>query len=190
MFRYLATSIKMAVLTILLVGIIYPLVITGLGQLLFNRQANGSLIRDGGVVRGSTLIGQSFTGAEYFHPRPSTAGAGYDPLASGGSNLGPTSQALHDRVATDVDQLRKNEGLREVPVDMVTASGSGLDPDITLANAYAQAPRVAGARKMTASALYQLIRRYTKPRQFGFLGEPRVNVLELNRALDRGTPVR
>jgi len=175
----------MALLTILLLGIIYPLVIMGLGQIIFHRQANGSLIHEGGAVRGSTLIRQNFTGAGYFHPRPSAAGKGYDPLASGGSNLGPTSKILHDRVAKDADQVRgENPSLREVPVDMVTASGSGLDPDITPADAYAQVPRVARTRGMGENALRELVRRHITHRQLGILGEQRVNVLQLNRALD------
>jgi len=193
MIRYLNTAIRMALLTILLLGIIYPLVIMGLGQLIFHRQANGSLIRENGVVRGSALIGQTFAGPSYFHPRPSAAGNGYDPLASGGSNLGPTSKTLRDRVAKDVDQLRgETPRLRDVPGDMVTASGSGLDPDITPANAYAQVPRVARARGMGEGALRGMVQRHITHRQFGILGEPRVNVLQLNQALDaaRGQPAR
>ena len=183
--RYLLTSLRMALLTILLVGIIYPLLITGLAQLVFHRQANGSLIREGNAVRGSALIGQSFTAPGYFHPRPSAAGTGYDPLASGGSNLGPTSKKLHDRVAADIARVRaENPRLKDVPVDMVTASGSGLDPDITPANADAQVPRVARERRMNEQALRSLVRQYTRSRQFGVLGEPRVNVVQLNRALD------
>jgi len=191
MFRYLNTAVRMAILTILLVGVTYPLVILGLGQLLFHHQANGRLIRDGNTVRGSALIGQQFTGAGYFHPRPSAAGDGYDSLASGGSNLGPTSKALRDRVANDADRLRvENPNLRDLPVDMVTASGSGLDPDITPANAYAQVPRVAHARGVREDELHSLVRKHITPRQLGILGEPRVNVLQLNRALDaaRGRP--
>ena len=182
--RYLMTALRISLLTILLLGIIYPLVMTALGQLIFPARANGSLLRDGSVVRGSALIGQPFSGPGYFHPRPSAAGAGYDGTASGGSNLGPTSQALHDRVAMGVQQLRgENPGLNAVPVDMVTASGSGLDPDITPANAYAQVARVAQARGLTVEAVRALVTAHIRSRQFGVLGEPRVNVLELNRAM-------
>ena len=132
MWHYLQTSLRMALLTLLLVGIVYPLVMTGLAQLIFPRQANGSLIVDRGVVRGSTLIGQPFAGSGYFHPRPSAAGSGYDPLASGGANLGPTSKALSDRIRKSVeDERAATPRLKDVPVDMVTTSGSGLDPDIT-----------------------------------------------------------
>lgn len=183
----------MALLTMLLLGILYPLVIMGLGQLIFHRQANGSLIREGGVVRGSALIGQNFTGAGYFHSRPSAAGTGYDPLASGGSNLGPTSKTLHDRIAEDVDRVRgENPRLRDVPVDMVTTSGSGLDPDITPADADAQVSRVARTRGMGENALRELVRRHITHRQLGILGELRVNVVQLNRALDaaQGRPGR
>ncbi|MHB9025836.1 MAG: potassium-transporting ATPase subunit KdpC [Armatimonadota bacterium] len=179
------TSLRIALLTMVLVGGIYPLIITGLGQLLFPGQAHGSLIREGTLLRGSTLIGQSFTEPGYFHPRPSAAGDGYDASASGGSNLGPTSKVLHKRVETAVGELRvENPGLKNVPVDMVTTSGSGLDPDITPANAYAQVSRVAAARGLPEPDVRQLVTRSITGRQLGVLGEPRVNVLQLNRALD------
>lgn len=184
MAHYLNTALRISLLTIVLVGLIYPLVLTGLAQVIFPYQANGSLLREQGVVRGSALLGQSFLGPGYFHPRPSAAGAGYDALASGGSNLGPTSQALHDRVETDVNRLKvQNPGVSTLPVDMVTASGSGLDPDITLANALAQLPRVASARRLPVAAVRRLLMQHVSGRQFGILGEPRVNVLQLNRAL-------
>jgi len=186
MVRYLFTALRMAFLTILLVGIIYPLVMTGLAQLIFPRQAHGSLVHDGTTLKGSVLIGQTFTSPAYFHPRPSAAGAGYDATASGGSNLGPTSIVLATRVTTDVQQLRQeNPGLQQVPVDMVTTSGSGLDPDITPATAFAQATRVAQARGLREESVRQLIARHITGRQCGILGEPRVNVLQLNQALDK-----
>ncbi len=183
--RYLLTALRVSLLTIVLVGVLYPLLITGLGQLCFPFQANGSLLTTGGTLRGSALIGQPFSAPGYFHPRPSAAGAGYDPLSSGGSNLGPTSQVLHDRVAADVAQARTdNPGLDTVPADMVTTSASGLDPDISPANAYAQAARVAQARGVPAMDITALVTRCVTGRQWGFLGEPRVNVVHLNQALD------
>jgi len=187
MTRYLGTAIRMTILTAIVLGLIYPLAITGVAQVLFPGAANGSLVKANGRVIGSSLIAQGFTGAGYFHPRPSAAGAGYDAMASSASNLGPTSRVLVDRVRADVrTQIAANPGLRlgAVPVDMVTTSGSGLDPDITVANARAQAPRVATARGMSLATVLALIARHTTARQLGFLGEPRVNVLELNLALD------
>lgn len=190
MVRYLFTSLRIAFITMLLVGIIYPLVMTGLAQLLFPRQARGSLIYTGTTLSGSVLIGQAFIGATYFHARPSAAGHGYDALASGGSNLGPTSAELATRVKGDVQRLRHdNPDLMHIPVDMVTTSGSGLDPDITPASAYMQAPRVARARGFTEEAVRQLVARHITGRQFGVLGEPRVNVLQLNQALDAMTRI-
>ena len=187
MTRYLGTAVRMTILTAIVLGLIYPLAITGVAQVLFPGAANGSLVKANGRVIGSSLIAQGFTGAGYFHPRPSAAGAGYDAMASSASNLGPTSRVLVDRVRADVrTQIAANPGLRlgAVPVDMVTTSGSGLDPDITVANARAQAPRVATARGMSLATVLALIARHTTARQMGFLGEPRVNVLELNLALD------
>jgi K+-transporting ATPase ATPase C chain len=187
--RYIASSIRMAVLTLVVLGLLYPLAVTGAAQLLMPAQANGSLVRDGGgTVVGSSLIGQSFTDPNYFHGRPSAAGAdGYDATASGASNLAPTSQSLFDAVSARVATVvAENPGLvsGKVPVDMVTASGSGLDPDISLANAYAQVARVATARGVSAAAVRGLVDASTTGRQFGLLGEPRVNVLRLNLALD------
>lgn len=187
--RYIASSIRMAVLTLVVLGLLYPLAVTGAAQLLMPAQANGSLVRDGGgTVVGSSLIGQRFTDAKYFQGRPSAAGAdGYDATSSGASNLAPTSKALVDVVAARIaTAVAENPGLTAgaVPVDMVTASGSGLDPDISLANAYAQVARVASARGMSPAAVRALVDSTATGRQFGVLGEPRVNVLRLNLALD------
>lgn len=185
MARYLFTALRISLITMLLLGVIYPLVMTGLAQLVFPRQAHGSLVHRGTTLTGSMLIGQAFRGPAYFHPRPSAAGAGYDATASGGSNLGPTSQVLATRVRADVQWLRQaNPGLTLIPVDMVTMSASGLDPDITPASALAQVPRIARARKWDEDAVQQCLERQIAGRQFGLLGEPRVNVLQLNQALD------
>jgi K+-transporting ATPase ATPase C chain len=191
MTRYLGTAIRMTILTAILLGLIYPLTITGIAQVLFPGAANGSLVKVNGRVVGSSLIAQDFTAAKYFHPRPSAAGSGYDAMASSASNLGPTSRVLVDRVQADVRrQIAQNPGLRfgAVPVDMVTTSGSGLDPHITVANARAQAPRVAAARGTSVGAVLRLVDEHTTGRTLGFLGEPRVNVLELNLALDAAQP--
>jgi K+-transporting ATPase ATPase C chain len=176
------------VLTVIL-GIIYPAVMTGFAQALFPHQANGSLVRDAsGSVVGSTLLGQNFAKPEYFHPRPSAAGDnGYDPMSSGGSNLGPTNQKLIDSVRDRADAYRQENGLApdaQLPVDAVTASGSGLDPEISPANAQLQVARVARERGLSDAQLRALVDRYTEGRTLGFLGEPRVNVLKLNLALD------
>jgi K+-transporting ATPase ATPase C chain len=187
--RYVLASIRMALFTLVVLGLAYPLVMTGLSQVLMPAQANGSLVTSGGTVVGSSLIGQRFTEAKYFHGRPSAAGTdGYDATASGASNLAPTSQALVDRVKAAVaSETAENPGLvaGSVPVDMVTASGSGLDPDISIANALAQVARVAAARGMSADAVRHVVDAHITPRSFGLLGEPSVNVLELNLALDR-----
>lgn len=193
MLKQAATAIKMAIATIFILSVAYPLLTTGIAQVIFPKQANGSLVTAEGRVVGSRLIAQGFTKAGYFHPRPSAAGAnGYDATASGGSNLGPTSKTLVDRVKGDVDKAKKeNPGLTgSVPVDMVTTSGSGLDPDITPANAYAQAERIAKARGIDKARVEELIAKNETGRQFGILGEPRVNVLDLNLVLDAefGTP--
>ena len=190
--RNFLISIWMTLATTVLLGIIYPLVVTGLAQMLYPRQANGELIRrpDGTVV-GSTLLGQPFTSAGYFHSRPSAAGpAGYDPMASGGSNLGPTNKALVDRVAGSVQSLSAENAGAPIPVDLATASGSGLDPDISPASAEFQASRVARERGMTEGEVRALVAKHTEQRQLGFLGEPRVNVLELNLDLDTTHPLR
>ncbi len=185
------------VLTLLLCGItgfLYPGIVTGLAQLLFPRQANGSLVQAAdGRVLGSELIGQRFTRPEYFHPRPSAAGAGYDDTASGGTNLGPTSAKLADTlIAGAVSTVVKEDGAvrGRIPSDMVTSSASGLDPHISPANAYLQVARVARARGAEPGAVRALVQQHVQGRTFGFLGEPRVNVLELNLALDRQFPAR
>lgn len=185
--RYIGTALRMTIVTAIILGILYPLAITGLAQAIFPSQANGSLVRNAGHVVGSSLIAQAFTAPGYFHPRPSAAGSGYDAMASSPSNLGPTSKVLMQTVQQRVTAaLSENPGLRKgsIPVDMVTASGSGLDPDITVANARAQAARVAAARGKTIGQVLAMVARYTSGRQLGFLGEPRVNVLQLNLALD------
>jgi len=177
------------VLTVLL-GVVYPLVVTGLAQVLFKDKANGSLIEKDGKVIGSRLIGQSFSGAGYFHSRPSAAGNGYDATASAGTNLGPTSQKLFEtNVKTAADALKEENPNAPIPVDLVTASCSGLDPHITPAAAEFQIPRVASERGLSADAVRNLVREHTEGRQFGLLGEPRVNVLELNLALDGVRPM-
>lgn len=185
--RYTIPAVRMALVTLVVLGLVYPLAITGIAQVAMPAKANGSLLTSGGTVVGSSLIGQAFTSAKYFHGRPSAAGAdGYDALASGASNLAPTSKALMEAVAKRVGDSKRDFKLMpgSVPVDMVTASGSGLDPDITLANAYAQVPAVAAARGMTADDVRRIVDSNLTRRQLGFLGEPRVNVLELNMALD------
>jgi potassium-transporting ATPase KdpC subunit len=187
MLRQLVPALRMTALLTLLTGLVYPGVVTGICQLLFHGMANGSLIaRNGGIIV-SALIGQNFTRPEYFHPRPSAAGSGgYDPTASGGSNFGVTNQKLYDRVKASAEQFRKdNPGYAgPIPADALTASGSGLDPHISIANAEAQAARVADARHLSTSVLDGLIASLAEPRALGFAGEPRVNVLRLNLALD------
>ena len=189
--RNLLISIWMTLATTVLLGIVYPLVVTGLAQLLYPRQANGELIRQpDGTVIGSSLLGQPFTSPGYFHSRPSAAGpAGYDPMASGGSNLGPTNKALIDRVSGSVQSLSAENADASIPVDLATASGSGLDPHISPASAEFQVPRVARERGMKEDELRALVAKHTEQRQLGFLGEPRVNVLELNLELNAAHPL-
>jgi K+-transporting ATPase ATPase C chain len=184
--KQLLTPVLMTLVTTALLGLIYPLVMTGVCQVLFPCKANGSLLhkKDGTLV-GSALIGQPFTGPGYFHSRPSTAGdAGYDTTSSGGSNLAPTNQKLIARVQSDVTRLQAENLHASIPVDLVTTSGSGLDPDITPAAAEFQIPRVAQERKLSPDQLRRIVQQNTKNRDFGILGEARVNVLELNLALD------
>jgi K+-transporting ATPase ATPase C chain len=184
--KNLITAILMTIATTVLLGILYPLLVTGLAQLIFPKQANGQLIKgkDGAVV-GSRLIGQPFAGPGYFHSRPSSAGAaGYDATASSGSNLGPTNAQLIARVNGDVARLQAENPGTPIPVDLVTTSGSGLDPDISPAAAEFQIRRVAAERKVPEAEVVQLVRENSQDRQWGFLGEPRVHVLELNIALD------
>jgi K+-transporting ATPase ATPase C chain len=193
--RQLLTGLRMTVVLTILLGLVYPLVMTAAGQVLFPRQANGSMVKDAqGRVVGSSLLGQSFTDAKgnpvarYFQPRPSAAGDGYDPTKSGASNLGPSNPKLLDAVAQRVVAYRALNGLSastKVPVDAVTASGSGLDPDISVANALLQAPRVAKARNLPLTDVVKLIHSHIRERAWGFLGERTVNVLDLNLALDK-----
>ena len=189
--KNLVTAILMAIVTTALLGLVYPLVVTGLAQLIVPNQANGSLVRRAdGTVIGSRLIGQSFSSPGYFRSRPSAAGAnGYDASASSGSNLGPTNQKLIDRVKADVEKLQAENPGRPVPIGLVTTSASGLDPHVSPAAAEFQVPRVARERGMTESELRQLVAVHTEGRQFGLLGEPRVNVLLLNLSLDQQKPL-
>ena len=189
--KNLITAVLMTIVTTVLLGLIYPLAVTGLAQVLFPYQANGQLIRraDGALV-GSRLIGQPFSSPGYFRSRPSAAGAmGYDAAASGGSNLGPTNQKLVDRIKVDVEKLQAENPERLVPVDLITSSGSGLDPHISPAAAEFQVPRVARERMMTEAEVRNIVAAHTEGRQFDFLGEPRVHVAELNLDLDRMRPI-
>jgi len=179
------TSIRFTLLMTLLFGIVYPLAITGVAGALFPHKASGSLILKNGQVIGSELLAQSFTADRYFHPRPSAAGNGYDATSSGGSNFAQSNSKLVQRIQGDIDKLATENPGHPVPIDAVTTSGSGLDPDITPDNAYFQAPRIAKARGLSEQQVRQLIAQHTASRTFGILGEPRVNVLELNLALDQ-----
>jgi len=179
------TSIRFTIVTTILVGLAYPLAITGVAHLLFPRRAAGSLIVRNGQVIGSELLAQSFTSDKYFHPRPSAAGNGYDATSSGGSNLAQSNKALVDRIQGSIDTLSKENPGKPVPIDLVTTSGSGLDPDITPDAAYFQIPRIAKARNLSEDAVRQFVDAHITPRQLGLLGEPRVNVLLLNLDLDK-----
>jgi len=186
--KNLLISVWMTLATTLLFGIVYPLVVTGLAQLIFPGRANGQLIERDGKIIGSRIIGQPFSSPRYFHPRPSEAGNGYDPLSSGSGNLGPTNRKLYDRVKAEAAKLAEENPGTPIPVDMVTVSGSGLDPDISPAAAEFQVPRVARARGMKEEEVRALVAKHTLGRDLGFLGEPRVNVLELNLDLDASHP--
>jgi K+-transporting ATPase ATPase C chain len=188
--KNLLIALWFTLVTTLMFGVLYPLAVTGLAQVLFPARANGQLIERNGKVVGSKIIGQSFTGLGYFHSRPSSAGTGYDPTSSSGSNLGPTNTILIERVKTDVQKLHSENPNVPIPVDLVTASGSGLDPDISPAAAEFQIPRVAHSRGMKEDDVRTLVRKHTNGRDLGFLGEPRVNVLELNLELDAVHPLR
>ncbi|HUB78274.1 MAG TPA: potassium-transporting ATPase subunit KdpC [Bryobacteraceae bacterium] len=190
--KQLIIALRVTLVFAILTGVAYPLLVTGLAQAIFPRQADGSLIQSKGKAIGSDLVGQQFSRPEYFQGRPSAAGNGYDGLASGPSNLGPTNQHLIDRVQGDLKKFREANptATGPLPADLLTASGSGLDPDISPASAEAQIPRVAAARGMSAGALRNLVASHTEGRQFGVLGEPRVNVLKLNLALDEADPVK
>lgn len=183
-------SILFTVVTTVMFGLIYPLVVTGIAQVLFPKQANGELVKSGDKLVGSRLLGQPFTAPGYFWSRPSAAGtAGYDPTASGGSNYAPTNKMLIDRVNASVQQLQPTNPNSQIPADLVEASGSGLDPDISPASAEFQVPRVAKERGMSQQDVQALVTKHTAGRQWGFLGEPRVNVLELNLDLDAAHPM-
>lgn len=182
--KHLVTSILMTLVTTILLGLIYPLIVTFLAQVLFRDKANGQLITRSGRIVGSRIIGQPFTGPGYFRSRPSAAGTGYDAANSSASNLGPTNHILMDRIAFDVSRLQAENLGTPIPIDLVTTSGSGLDPHISPAAAEFQSTRVARERGVSKQQVEQLIRRATSGRQIWFLGEPRVNVLELNLALD------
>ena len=189
--RNIITAILMTVVTTVLVGFVYPMLVTGLAQVLFHDKANGQLIVQDGKTIGSRIIAQPFTGAGYFHPRGSAAGNnGYDAANSGGTNYGPTNQKFVDRVKTDVSAAQAENPGKPIPADYVTTSASGLDPDITPANAEFQTPRVAKERGISEAQLTALVQQHTEGRQFGFFGEPRVNVLELNLDLDSKYPSR
>ena len=182
--KNLITAFLMTIATTVLLGVIYPLVVTGIAQVLFKDKANGQIRYRNGEAIGSRIIAQTFTGAKYFHPRPSAAGNGYDAANSGGTNYAATNQKLIDRVRADAATLQPENPSQPVPVDLITTSASGLDPEISPAAAEFQIPRIARERGIPESALHKLVQKYTTQRDLGLLGEPRVNVLELNLGLD------
>ena len=188
--RNFLVAVRVTMITTVVFGLAYPLLVTLLSQWIFPNQANGSLVMKDGKVVGSKLIAQAFTGDQYFHPRPSAAGNGYDPTSSGGSNLAPTNQALVTRVRQDLARLEAENPGATIPADLVTTSGSGLDPDISPASAEFQIPRVANARGMNTDDLRRIVARHAQTRQLGLLGGPRVNVLELNLDLDASAPAK
>jgi len=188
--KHLVTSILMTVVTTVLLGIIYPFVVTGLAQLIFPRQANGSMITSNGTLIGSRLIGQPFSSPGYFRSRPSAAGTGYDAGNSGGSNLGPMNKMLIDRMNGDIQKAQAENPGTPVPMDLVTTSGSGLDPHVSPEAAAFQVPRIARERGISEADVSALVANHTEGRQLGFLGEPRVNVLELNLDLDTTHPMK
>ncbi len=186
--KNLITAMLMTLVTTVLFGLLFPLLITGLAQVLFPTQANGQLLLRNGQLVGSKLIGQQFSSPGYFYSRPSSAGAGYDADSSGGSNLGPTNQSLIARVRNDANRLQAENPGAAIPLDLLTTSGSGLDPHISPESAEFQVPRIAKERGLSDDEVREAIRQHTQGRQFGFLGEPRVNVLELNLTLDEISP--
>ena len=188
--RNLLIAVLMTIATTILLGLVYPLAMTAIAQAIFPDKANGQLVMREGRVIGSRIIGESFSSPGYFHGRPSAAGAGYDAANSAGTNLGPTSRNLVDAVKTAVAAAQKENPSAPVPIDLVTSSASGLDPHLSPAAALFQAPRVAAARHASEADVRRLVGAHIEPRQFGFLGEPRVNVLELNLALDEQWPIR
>jgi K+-transporting ATPase ATPase C chain len=183
--KTLKIAIRFTIVTTILLGVLYPLAVTAFAHIAMRNKADGQIILHDGTVVGSAIIGQSFTGDRYFHSRPSAAGNGYDATSSGGSNLAQSNQKLVDRIGGDVATYQKQNPGQPVPIDLVTASGSGLDPDITPEAAIYQVHTVAAARHLSDETVRSLVAAHTQPRQFGVLGEPRVNVLELNLALDK-----
>jgi potassium-transporting ATPase KdpC subunit len=187
--RNLITAVLYTVVTTVLFGLVYPFAVTGIAQVLFKDKANGQLLQQNGQLVGSRIIGQPFTAPGYFHSRPSMAGNGYDAANSSGSNYAPTNKKLIDRVAGDVTALQLDHPNTDVPIDLVTASASGLDPDITPAGAEFQVARIAQQRHLSEGAVRELVAKHTQGRQLGFLGESRVNVLTLNLDLDQTAPL-